>query len=50
MKISGTNIRVSDDVHKILVDYLQNGYGKIGKFTELAILEKIEREKNKEKK
>lgn len=42
----GTNIRVSNEVHLKLVEYLKDGDRKIGKWTEAAIKEKIEKEKN----
>lgn len=38
------NVSITKDTHKILVEYIQNVDGKIGKFTEKAIKEKIERE------
>jgi len=38
------NIRVSNDVHKYLVEHL-NAKQKIGAWVDEAILEKIEREK-----
>lgn len=41
---NGTNIRVSDDIHKQLIEHLKNTEKKIGKWTDLAIKEKIERE------
>ena len=45
--INGTNIRVADDVHKLLVEHLKNTEKKIGKWTEIAIKEKIKKETKK---
>jgi hypothetical protein len=39
-----TNIAVSTETHKILVAHIQNIDGKIGKFADKAIREKIEKE------
>lgn len=44
---NGTNIRVSDDVHKSLVDHLKDTEKKIGKWTEIAIKDKIKKETKK---
>lgn len=44
------NIAVSTETHKLLVSHIQNIDGKIGKFTDKAIREKIERETKKQKK
>jgi hypothetical protein len=44
---NGTNIRVSEDVHKELVEHLKNTEKKIGKWTDIAIREKIKKETNK---
>ena len=41
---NGTNIRVSEDVHKKLVDHLKNTEKKIGKWTDLAIEDSILKE------
>lgn len=46
--IARTNISVDIQVHQALLSHLENGDRKIGKFTEAAIKEKIEKE-NKEK-
>lgn len=43
----GTNIRVDNEVHKMLVEHLKNTEKKIGKWTEIAIKEKIKRETKK---
>lgn len=40
-----TSIRVSKVVHSKLVEHIKEDDRKIGKFTELAIIEKIEKEK-----
>jgi len=42
------NIAVSTEVHSLLVDHVQKVDGKIGKFTEKAIKEKLEKETKKE--
>lgn len=49
MKAKSTliNISVSKDTHKILVAHIEATDGKIGKFTDKAIKEKIERETTK---
>ena len=44
---NGTNIRVTEDTHKMLVEHLKNTEKKIGKWTEIAIKEKIKRETKK---
>jgi len=44
---NGTNIRIGEDVHKMIIDHLRNTEKKIGKWTELAIKEKIKRETKK---
>jgi hypothetical protein len=41
-----TSIRVSKEVHGELVAHLEGTERKIGKFTEIAIKEKIIKEKN----
>lgn len=41
---STINVAVSVETHKLLVEYIQKIDGKIGKFTEKAIKEKIQRE------
>lgn len=41
---SKTNISIDVEIHKELVDHLNNGDRKIGKFTEAAIKEKIVKE------
>lgn len=43
------SVSITKDTHKILVDHIQAIDGKIGKFTDKAIKEKIERETKKEK-
>lgn len=43
----GTNIRVDNDVHKLLVEHLRNTEKKLGKWTEIAIKEKIKKETKK---
>lgn len=45
---NGTNIRVADDVHKLLIEHLKNTEKKIGKWTEIAIKEKIKKETKQE--
>lgn len=45
-----TNISVDSEIHKELVAHLNNGDRKIGKFTEAAIKEKIEKESKTKKK
>ena len=48
MKTKSTiNVAMSVDVHQLLVNHIQVIDGKLGKFTEKAIKEKIEREKPK---
>lgn len=47
---NGTNIRVCDEVHSNLVEHLKDTDRKIGKWTEAAIKEKIEKEKKGETK
>jgi hypothetical protein len=47
---STINIAVSVETHQLLVAYIQNVDGKIGKFTDKAIREKIDRETKKDKK
>lgn len=49
IKPATINIAVSVETHRILVDYIQEIDGKIGKFTDKAIKEKIEKEKSKQK-
>ena len=44
-----TNISIDKDLHNELVSHLGNGDRKIGKFTEAAIREKIEKENKKNK-
>lgn len=44
------NVAISVETHQILVTHIQNIDGKIGKFTDKAIKEKIEREAKKPKK
>lgn len=41
---STINVAVSVETHKLLVEYIQKIDGKIGKFTEKAIREKIMRD------
>lgn len=41
---NGTNIRIAEDVHKQLIEHLKNTEKKIGKWTEIAIKEKIKKE------
>lgn len=41
---NGTNIRIDNDVHKSLIEHLKNTEKKIGKWTEIAIKEKINKE------
>jgi hypothetical protein len=45
-----TNIAVSTETHKLLVSHIQNIDGKIGKFTDKAIREKIDKETKKKTK
>ena len=45
-----TNISIDSEVHQLLVSHLNNGDRKIGKFTEAAIKEKIEKETKTKKK
>jgi hypothetical protein len=44
------NVTISKDTHKILVDFIQQIDGKVGKFADKAIREKIDRETKKDKK
>ena len=44
-----TNIAVSTETHKLLVAHIQDIDGKIGKFADKAIKEKIEKETKKKK-
>lgn len=44
---NGVNIRVSKEVHQLLVDHLKNTDRKIGKWTEFAIINAITRESKK---
>lgn len=46
---SGTNIRIDPEVHKLLVAHVIKGDRKIGRFAEMAIKEKIEREQKSKK-
>lgn len=48
--MSRINISVDSEIHKELVTHLGNGDRKIGKFTESAIKEKIEKEAKSKKK
>lgn len=41
------NVAISVETHQLLVAYIQNIDGKIGKFTDKAVKEKIERETKK---
>lgn len=43
-KAPTTNIAVNTEVHKQLVSHIQNIDGKIGKWTEKAIKEKLEKD------
>jgi hypothetical protein len=47
-KSNTVNIAVSAETHKLLVAHIQNIDGKLGKFADKAIREKIEREKPKQ--
>lgn len=43
-----TNVRISKDSHSAVIEHIENylkGMGKVGKFVEVAIAEKIERDK-----
>lgn len=42
----GINITVSKDCHKLVVEHLKDTASKIGKWTELAIKEKMQVEKS----
>ena len=44
------NISINKEVHQLLVTHLNNGDRKIGKFTEAAIKEKVEKETKTKKK
>lgn len=46
---NGTNIRVSEETHKLLVEHLKNTERKIGKWVDIAISEKIKKEIIKKK-
>lgn len=46
-KSNTVNIAVNAETHQLLVSHVQSVDGKIGKFTERAIKEKIDREKIK---
>lgn len=43
-KSSTINVAVNKELHKLVVAHIQETDGKIGKFTEKAIKEKLERE------
>lgn len=45
-----TNVSIDAEIHKELVNHLIKGDRKIGKFTEAAIKEKIEKETKTKKK
>lgn len=47
--MSRTNISIEKDLHAELVAHLGNGDRKIGKWTEAAIREKIQKESKKNK-
>ena len=49
VKPATINIAISTDTHKLLVTYIQEIDGKMGKFADKAIKEKIERERCKTK-
>lgn len=44
-----TNIAVSTETHKLLVAHIQNIDGKIGKYADKAIRERIEKDLKKKK-
>lgn len=44
---NGTNVRISTDTHSNLIEHLKNTERKVGKWTEMAIAEKIKRETKK---
>lgn len=48
MKAKGRNVRISDEVYEILIKNIPPLY-KISKFVEIAILDKIEKERTTEK-
>jgi len=48
--MAGKNIRIDDDTHKILVDFIEKTDKKIGKFSAIAIREKIIKEEERIKK
>lgn len=50
MQSQDTSIRVAKTIHQALVSHLNNTDRKLGKFTEAAIIEKIERENKKKQK
>jgi len=47
-KSNTANIAISNETHSALVSYVQSVDGKIGKFVEKAIKEKIDRERPKQ--
>lgn len=47
-KSNTANVAVSTETHQLLVSHVQSVDGKIGKFVEKAIKEKIERDKSKQ--
>lgn len=47
--MAGKNIRVDDETHALLVEFIEKTDRKIGKFTAVAIREKIEKESKKKK-
>ena len=41
----GVNLTITKDCHKLLVDHLKDTSNKIGKWADIAIRERIEKEK-----
>ncbi len=50
MQSQETSIRVKKETHQALVSHLENTDRKIGRFTDSAIIEKIQKETSKKKK
>ena len=48
--MAGKNIRIDDDTHSLLIQFIEKTDRKIGKFTATAIREKIEKETKEKKK
>lgn len=42
--MAGKNIRIDDDTHKLLIEFIEKTDKKVGKFSAIAIREKIIKE------